>query len=133
MLERVNSDPTFLKRIVTGDETWDYEIEMQASQKASEWRLPTEPKPKKPCQSRSKVKVKLTVSFDCRGVMHSKFMPEGQTVNMELLFERIQKARFVEKNSCILHTYIPLTLYPQRGCRGISNIPPKHPRFTKIS
>jgi hypothetical protein len=24
------------------------------------------------------------------------------------------------------HTYIPLTLYPLRGSRGISNIPPRH-------
>ena len=43
MLERVNSDPTFMKRIVTGDETWVYEFDMQTSQQASEWRLPTEP------------------------------------------------------------------------------------------
>ena len=47
MLERVNSDPTFIKRIVTGDETWVYEFDMQTSQQALEWRLPTEPKPKK--------------------------------------------------------------------------------------
>jgi hypothetical protein len=32
-----------------------------------------------------------------------------------------------------LHTYIPLTLYPQRGSRGISDISPRLPRFTKIS
>jgi hypothetical protein len=32
-----------------------------------------------------------------------------------------------------IHTYIPLTLYPRRGSRGISDIPPRHPRFTKIS
>jgi hypothetical protein len=31
------------------------------------------------------------------------------------------------------HTYIPLTLYPQRGSRGISDISPRHPLFTKIS
>jgi hypothetical protein len=30
------------------------------------------------------------------------------------------------------NTYIPLTLYPRRGSRGISDIPPRHPRFTKI-
>jgi WD40 repeat protein len=30
-------------------------------------------------------------------------------------------------------TYIPLTLYPRRGSRGISDILPRHPRFTKIS
>jgi hypothetical protein len=32
-----------------------------------------------------------------------------------------------------IHTYIPLTLYPRRGSRGISDIPLRHPRFTKIS
>jgi hypothetical protein len=33
-----------------------------------------------------------------------------------------------------LYTYcIPLTLYPRKGSRGISDIPPRHPRFTKIS
>jgi hypothetical protein len=31
-----------------------------------------------------------------------------------------------------LHTYIPLTLYPRRGSRGISDILPRCPRFTKI-
>jgi hypothetical protein len=31
------------------------------------------------------------------------------------------------------HTYIPLTLYPRRGSRGISDIPPRHPRLTKFS
>jgi len=35
MLERVNSDPTFIKRIITGDETWVYEFDMQTSQQAS--------------------------------------------------------------------------------------------------
>ena len=47
MLEGVNSGPTFIKRIVTGNETWVYEFDMQTSQQASEWRLPTDPNPKK--------------------------------------------------------------------------------------
>jgi hypothetical protein len=34
--------------------------------------------------------------------------------------------------SYYVHTYIPLTLYPRRGSRSISDIPPRHPRFTKI-
>jgi hypothetical protein len=33
---------------------------------------------------------------------------------------------------CYIHTYIPLMLYPRRGSRGILDIPPKRPRFTKI-
>jgi hypothetical protein len=37
-----------MKRIVTGDVTWVYEFDIQTSQQASELRLATEPKPKKP-------------------------------------------------------------------------------------
>lgn len=112
MLERVNSDPTFMKRIVTGDETWVYEFDMQTSQQASEWHLPTEPKPKKPRQSRSKVKVMLTVFFDYRGVVHSEFLPECLTVNKEYylsvmrrLREQIRRKRpdLWKENSWILH------------------------------
>lgn len=45
-------------------------------------------KKKKPCQSRSKIKVMLTVFFDYRGVffdyrgvVHKEFLPTGQTIN----------------------------------------------------
>jgi hypothetical protein len=41
------------------------------------------------------------------------------------LIESRGKAKTVVK-------YIPLTLYPLRGSRGISNIPSRHPRFTKV-
>jgi hypothetical protein len=52
MLDRVNFDPKFIKLIVTRDEMWVYEFDMQSIQQASEWRLPT--KLKKPRQSRQK-------------------------------------------------------------------------------
>jgi hypothetical protein len=69
ILERVNSDPTFMKRIVINDKMWVYEFDMQTSQQASEWRLTTEPKPIKPRKSRSKVKVMLTVFLSkCYGL-----------------------------------------------------------------
>jgi hypothetical protein len=29
--------------------------------------------------------------------------------------------------------YIPLTLYPQKSSRGVSDTSPKRPRFTKIA
>jgi hypothetical protein len=112
MLERVNPDPTFIKRIVTGDETWVYEFDMQTSQQASEWRLPAEPKPKKPRQSRSIVKVMLTVFFEYRGVVHSEFLPQGQKINKEYYLSVIRRLRenvrrrrpdFFKENSWILH------------------------------
>ena len=51
--------------------------------KSTEWRAKNEPKPKKPRQSRSKIKVMLIVFLDCRGVVHHEFVPEDQTVNEE--------------------------------------------------
>jgi hypothetical protein len=42
VLERVNSVPTFIKRIITGYDTWTYEFDMQTSQQVSEWRQLTE-------------------------------------------------------------------------------------------
>jgi hypothetical protein len=35
-------------------------------------------------------------------------------------------------NKITNNTYIPLTLYSRRGSRGISDIPPRRPRSTKI-
>jgi hypothetical protein len=44
-----------------------------------------------------------------------------------------KKRNLYNKESEYIHSYIPLTLYPLRGSRGVSDIPPRHPRFTKIS
>ena len=48
---------------------------------------PEEPRPKKARQVRSNIKVLLTVFFDCKGVMHHEFLPQGHTVNKEYYFE----------------------------------------------
>lgn len=112
MIANADSDPTFMERIITGDETWVYEFDMLTSQQSSEWRAEDEPKPKKSRQSRSKIKVLLTVFFDFRGVVHSEFLPEGRTVNKEYylqvmrrLREAIRKKRpeLWRNNSWILH------------------------------
>ena len=71
-----------------------------------------EPRPKQPRQSRSKIKVMLTVFFDYCGVVHYEFLPTGQTVNKEYylsvmrrLREAIRKKRpeLWANNSWILH------------------------------
>ena len=70
-------------------------------------------KPKRPRQSRSKIKVMLTVFFYYRGVVHYEFRPTGQTVNKEyylsvlrLLREAIRKKRpeLWANKSFILHS-----------------------------
>ena len=42
---------------------------------------------KKACQTRSNLKVLLTIFFDCNGVVHHKFLPQGHTVNKEYYLE----------------------------------------------
>ncbi|CAK9799943.1 Mariner Mos1 transposase [Anthophora quadrimaculata] len=93
MISRASSDFTFMKRIITGDETWVYEYDMQTSQQSSEYRLENEPNPKKPRQSRSKIKVMLTVFFDYHGVVHSEFLPDGQAVNKEYYLSVMRRLR----------------------------------------
>ena len=97
MLDHINFDPTFRKRIITGDETWVYEFDIQTSQQLLEWRTKAEPKPKKPCQSLSKVKVMLTVFFDIRGLVHHEFIPTGQTVNKEYYFLKRLRKKICQK------------------------------------
>jgi hypothetical protein len=67
--------------------------------------------------------------FFARGAsLHTKHELNANVDLVVLLGAKSHLALWVK----YVHTYIPLTLYPRRGSRGISNIPPRHPRFTKI-
>ena len=63
MLANVADDPKFIKRIITGDETWFYEYDVETAQQSREWRAKNESKTKKPRQSRSKIKAMIMVFF----------------------------------------------------------------------
>lgn len=78
IISRANKDPNFMKRIITGYEAWIYEFDTQTS-----GCYGNESKPKKPRRTRTKIKVMLAVFFDYRGVVHSEFLPEGQTINKD--------------------------------------------------
>lgn len=82
-----------MKRIITGDETWIYAYDPETDDQSAEYRFKGEAKPKKPRQSRSKIKVMLTVFFDYRGVVHLKFLPSGTTVNKEYYLAVMRRLR----------------------------------------
>ncbi|XP_020298007.1 uncharacterized protein LOC109862383 [Pseudomyrmex gracilis] len=89
-----------IKRIISGDETWIYAYDPETADQSSEYRVKGEPKPKKPRQNRSKIKVMLTVFFDYRGVVHSEFLPPGQTVNKVYYLSVMRRLReAIRKNS----------------------------------
>ncbi|UYV63726.1 hypothetical protein LAZ67_2005445, partial [Cordylochernes scorpioides] len=93
MLDSVRDDPNFLQNIITGDEAWVYGYDVEAKAQSSQWKLPHEPRPKKARQVRSNVKVLLTVFFDCRGVVHHEFLPQGRTVNKEYYLQVMRNLR----------------------------------------
>ena len=51
------------KQIISGDESWIYAYDPETTDPSIEHRLKSEAKPKRPHQSRSKMKVMLTVFF----------------------------------------------------------------------
>ena len=81
MLMTFNKDPDFLKKVITGDESWVYGYDIATKAQLSQWKGPEEPRPRKTLQLRSKVKILFTVSFDCNGMLHHEFLPQGRTVN----------------------------------------------------
>ncbi|UYV60623.1 hypothetical protein LAZ67_1001697 [Cordylochernes scorpioides] len=83
MLDSVRNDPNLLQRVITGDKAWVYGYDVETKAQSSQWKLPHEPRPKKARQVRLNVKVLLTVFFDCSGVVHHEFLPQGRTVNKE--------------------------------------------------
>ena len=93
MLDCSNSNPNFLNIVITGDESWVYGYDPETKMQSSQWRHPSDPRPKKARQVRSNVKVMLTVFFDCRGVVHHEYAPQGQNITKEYYQEVLRHLR----------------------------------------
>jgi len=71
--EELRNDPDFFDSVVTGGETWCYGRGRVAA------NLPAAERARRAASAR--VKTKLICFFDVRGVVHSEFVPPGQTVD----------------------------------------------------
>ncbi|GBN56425.1 hypothetical protein AVEN_260882-1 [Araneus ventricosus] len=87
-----DEDDSFLKKVVTGDETWCFLYDPQTSQ-SSEWKAKTSPRKEKFRLDKSRGKVMLEVFSDYKSVIHYEFIPEGQTVNKKLYLEILKRLR----------------------------------------
>ena len=82
--------PSFLRTIVTGDETWCYQFDPESKRQSMEWRPPSSPRPKTSRLQKSKVKTMLIAFFDRDGIIHKEFVPAGQNVN-SAFYEEVLK------------------------------------------
>jgi len=67
--DRGASDSSSLGNVITGDETWVYGYDLETSVQSSQWKSPSSPREKKVRQSRSNIKVMMTVFFDLDGIV----------------------------------------------------------------
>lgn len=99
-LKSYEKNPSFLEKIVTGDETWVFAYEPETKRQSMEWRGKSSPAKKIARMSKSKIKCMLITFFDLRGLIHYEFVPKGQTVNQHFykdvltrLFEKLRNKR----------------------------------------
>ena len=83
LIQNAPNEPDFLKKVITGDESWVYSYDLKKKAHVSKWELPGSPRPKKAQQSPSKIKTMLTVFLDWEHVVHHEYTPLGQTINKE--------------------------------------------------
>ncbi|UYV65870.1 hypothetical protein LAZ67_3005765 [Cordylochernes scorpioides] len=81
----------FLDNVVTGDESWTFQYDLETKAQSSEWHTPASPRPKKARMSKSPVKTMLIVFFDKRGLIPKEFVPQGKTVNAEFYNEVLRR------------------------------------------
>lgn len=91
--EESRSDPNFFSKVITGDETWCYGYDPESKQQSSQWKTSGSPRPKKARQVKSNIKTMLISFFDVKGVVHSEFVPQGQTVNQAFYLEVLKRLR----------------------------------------
>ena len=64
LLERIQSNRSFLKNVITGDETWIFEDDPETKRQSKEWHTSASPRPKKKARiSKSKIKSMLICFF----------------------------------------------------------------------
>ena len=80
LFEKSTQDPTFLTKIVMGDESWVFAYDPETKVHSAEWHT-SSPRPKKSRLVKSKEKVMLIAFFNIDGVVHHEFVLPGQIVN----------------------------------------------------
>lgn len=93
LLQAYHSDPGFLDRIVTGDESWFHYSEPESKMQSSVWKTCDEPTPVKAMTAPSAGKQMATVFWDKEGILLIEWLPRGATINSNYYIQVLQKLR----------------------------------------
>jgi len=77
LLDRLEREPEFFSRVITGDESWILEYYPETKCQSREWHTANSPHPKKARISKSKIKSMLICFTDSQGIVHKEFVPPG--------------------------------------------------------
>jgi hypothetical protein len=112
IMKRITEQLDALENVITCDETWIFQYNLETKRQSSHWKTPTSPRMKKARMSKSNVKAMIVVFFNIRGVIIIQWEPEGQTVNRKFYLEVLtklqeqvgkKKPEMWKKKSWILH------------------------------
>jgi len=74
LLGRLEIEPEFLDKIITGDESWVFDYDPETKWQSVEWHMKSS-HPKKACMCRSRVRTMIIVFFESCGIVHKEFVP----------------------------------------------------------
>ncbi|GFX72220.1 histone-lysine N-methyltransferase SETMAR [Trichonephila clavipes] len=97
-LFRYQEDPAFMKRIVTGDETWGHHYEPETKRDSMLWKHALSPPPKKFRAVKSAGKVLLTVLFNVQGPLLVEFLEHRKSINSDVYCSTLRRLRRSIKN-----------------------------------
>jgi len=80
-------------RVITGDETWCFQVDPETKQQSMQWKTQNSPWLKKARLSWSQVKTMLVCFFVQRGIVHYEFIAQRQAVNQQCFLEVLTRYR----------------------------------------
>ena len=84
VLELLETEPNLLKRVVTGYESWIFEYDPLTKRQSLAWKSALSLGPKKARVFKAKTNVMLFAFFDVHGIVHAKFLLQGQIINQHV-------------------------------------------------
>lgn len=90
MLRHIRQFPGVLKKVITMDETWVYQYDLETKMQSSQWMSAGEPCPPKCRRPRAVSKCMLVTFFDWQGMVHFEFI-RNQTINSQIFCAILQR------------------------------------------